>query len=171
MVNNAAGNFISPTERLSANAFQTILDIVLKVGKERFLYFEEKNHEGKQLSPFCRNILTVDKFLTGNGVLNPGDREEDDQSSEWRSLPRHHNPLHQRGREIILDKFLLFNYTIDLVLSFLTNRVDTFTCTGLWLCCSQRLCQVWGGDHDEVSWGRVGQVHCQGQPPSKCFLF
>ena len=31
VVNNAAGNFISPTERLSANAFQTILDIVLKV--------------------------------------------------------------------------------------------------------------------------------------------
>merc|ERR1712083_727252 len=30
VVNNAAGNFISPTERLSANAFQTILDIVLK---------------------------------------------------------------------------------------------------------------------------------------------
>ena len=31
MIHNAAGNFISPTERLSANAFQTIIDIVLKV--------------------------------------------------------------------------------------------------------------------------------------------
>jgi len=30
IVHNAAGNFISPTERLSANAFQTIIDIVLK---------------------------------------------------------------------------------------------------------------------------------------------
>jgi len=30
VIHNAAGNFISPTERLSANAFQTILDIVLK---------------------------------------------------------------------------------------------------------------------------------------------
>ncbi len=29
VVNNAAGNFISPTERLSPNAFKTILDIVL----------------------------------------------------------------------------------------------------------------------------------------------
>ena len=29
MINNAAGNFISPTERLSANAFKTIIDIVL----------------------------------------------------------------------------------------------------------------------------------------------
>ena len=97
MVNNAAGNFISPTERLSANAFQTILDIVLKVGIERFLYFEEKKTGRQTVVPICIDIFTVDKFLTGNGILNPGDREEDDQSSEWRSLPRHHNPLHQRG--------------------------------------------------------------------------
>ena len=30
LINNAAGNFISPTERLSANAFNVIIDIVLK---------------------------------------------------------------------------------------------------------------------------------------------
>lgn len=30
LVNNAAGNFISPTEKLSANAFSSIIDIVLK---------------------------------------------------------------------------------------------------------------------------------------------
>ena len=29
IVNNAAGNFISPTEALSANAFKTVVDIVL----------------------------------------------------------------------------------------------------------------------------------------------
>ena len=29
IINNAAGNFISPTERLSCNAFRTILEIVL----------------------------------------------------------------------------------------------------------------------------------------------
>ena len=29
VVNNAAGNFVSPTERLSANAFRTFVDIVL----------------------------------------------------------------------------------------------------------------------------------------------
>jgi 2,4-dienoyl-CoA reductase len=29
VINNAAGNFISPTERLSANAFKTIIDIVM----------------------------------------------------------------------------------------------------------------------------------------------
>merc|ERR1719334_3127084 len=31
VVNNAAGNFISPTERLSSNAFKTIVDIVILV--------------------------------------------------------------------------------------------------------------------------------------------
>jgi 2,4-dienoyl-CoA reductase len=30
IINNAAGNFISPTERLSPNAFSSIIDIVLK---------------------------------------------------------------------------------------------------------------------------------------------
>ena len=30
VVNNAAGNFIAATERLSPNAFSTIVDIVLK---------------------------------------------------------------------------------------------------------------------------------------------
>ena len=30
VLNNAAGNFISPTERLSTNALNTVLDIVLK---------------------------------------------------------------------------------------------------------------------------------------------
>ncbi len=29
IVNNAAGNFVSPTERLSANAWRTVVDIVL----------------------------------------------------------------------------------------------------------------------------------------------
>lgn len=30
VINNAAGNFISPTERLSPNAFKTVVDIVLQ---------------------------------------------------------------------------------------------------------------------------------------------
>lgn len=29
VINNAAGNFVSPTERLSAKGFQTVVDIVL----------------------------------------------------------------------------------------------------------------------------------------------
>ncbi len=39
LLNNAAGNFISPTERLSANAFDTIIDIVLKGTKNMTLAF------------------------------------------------------------------------------------------------------------------------------------
>jgi len=39
LLNNAAGNFISPTERLSANAFDTIIDIVLKGSKNFTLAF------------------------------------------------------------------------------------------------------------------------------------
>ena len=37
LVNNAAGNFISPTERLSHRAFDIVLDIVLKGGKNCIL--------------------------------------------------------------------------------------------------------------------------------------
>lgn len=29
IINNAAGNFVSPTERLSPNAWKTVIDIVL----------------------------------------------------------------------------------------------------------------------------------------------
>lgn len=29
VINNAAGNFVSPTEKLSANAFRTVIDIVM----------------------------------------------------------------------------------------------------------------------------------------------
>ena len=39
LVNNAAGNFIAPTERLSSNAFDTILDIVLKGTKNCTMVF------------------------------------------------------------------------------------------------------------------------------------
>ncbi len=40
LLNNAAGNFISPTERLSAHAFDTIIDIVLKGSKNCTLLLE-----------------------------------------------------------------------------------------------------------------------------------
>lgn len=42
LVNNAAGNFIAPTERLSANAFDTIIDIVLKGTKNCTLALGKK---------------------------------------------------------------------------------------------------------------------------------
>jgi 2,4-dienoyl-CoA reductase len=39
IINNAAGNFISPSERLSPNAVKTIVDIVLLGKKEAFIFF------------------------------------------------------------------------------------------------------------------------------------
>tara|TARA_B110000438_G_scaffold189761_1_gene181395 strand:- start:52 stop:924 length:873 start_codon:yes stop_codon:yes gene_type:complete len=69
LINNAAGNFISPTERLSANAFSSIIDIVLKgtcnytltLGKE---WIKNKVH-GNIL-----NITTTYAF-TGSGYVVP----------------------------------------------------------------------------------------------------
>ncbi len=69
LLNNAAGNFISPTERLSPNAFSTIIDIVLKgtanctmaVGK----YWIKENLPGTIL-----NIVTTYAF-TGSGYVVP----------------------------------------------------------------------------------------------------
>ena len=48
VVNNAAGNFISPTERLSANAFKTIIDIVLNGGANVALEFGKRLIDAKQ---------------------------------------------------------------------------------------------------------------------------
>ena len=39
VMNNAAGNFVSPTERLSPNAFDAVIDIVLKGSKNITLAF------------------------------------------------------------------------------------------------------------------------------------
>jgi NAD(P)-dependent dehydrogenase (short-subunit alcohol dehydrogenase family) len=69
LVNNAAGNFVSPTERLSPRAFDTIVDIVLKgtynctlaVGK----YMIEKQIKGSML-----NIVTTYAW-TGSGYVVP----------------------------------------------------------------------------------------------------
>lgn len=69
LVNNAAGNFISPTERLSHRAFDTVVDIVLKgtyngtlaVGK----YWIEKQIKGVVLS------ITTTYAWTGSGYVVP----------------------------------------------------------------------------------------------------
>jgi len=69
LINNAAGNFISPTERLSYKAFDTIVDIVLRgtyyftlaLGK----YWIEKNMPGNII-----NIVTT-YASTGSGYVVP----------------------------------------------------------------------------------------------------
>ncbi|WP_295793852.1 SDR family oxidoreductase [Mucilaginibacter sp.] len=69
LVNNAAGNFISPTERLSANAFSAIIDIVLKGSVNCSLalgkYWIKEKMPGNIL-----NIVTTYAF-TGSAYVVP----------------------------------------------------------------------------------------------------
>jgi NAD(P)-dependent dehydrogenase (short-subunit alcohol dehydrogenase family) len=70
LLNNAAGNFISPTERLSANAFDTIIDIVLKGSKNCTLAFGKHWIENKQANCNVLNIVTTYAW-TGSGYVVP----------------------------------------------------------------------------------------------------
>lgn len=70
LLNNAAGNFISPTERLSANAFDTIIDIVLKGSKNCTLAFGKHWIDSKQESATILNIVTTYAF-TGSAYVVP----------------------------------------------------------------------------------------------------
>lgn len=69
LINNAAGNFISPTERLSPNAFSSIIDIVLKGSCNYTLllgkYWIKNKIEGSVL-----NIITTYAF-TGSAYVVP----------------------------------------------------------------------------------------------------
>ncbi len=70
LLNNAAGNFISPTERLSANAFDTIIDIVLKGSKNCTLAFGKHWIAEKQNNCNVLNIVTTYAW-TGSGYVVP----------------------------------------------------------------------------------------------------
>ena len=70
LVNNAAGNFISPTERLSANAFDTIIDIVLKGSKNCTLAFGKHWIDQKQEKATVLNIVTTYAW-TGSAYVVP----------------------------------------------------------------------------------------------------
>lgn len=70
LLNNAAGNFISPTERLSANAFDTIIDIVLKGSKNCTLAFGKHWIDSKQACSVILNIVTTYAW-TGSAYVVP----------------------------------------------------------------------------------------------------
>ncbi len=70
LLNNAAGNFISPTERLSANAFDTVIDIVLKGSKNCTLAFGKHWIDTKQTTSTVLNIVTTYAF-TGSAYVVP----------------------------------------------------------------------------------------------------
>ncbi|QHL89302.1 SDR family oxidoreductase [Nibribacter ruber] len=69
LVNNAAGNFISPTERLSPKAFDVIVDIVLKGSYNCTLLLGKHWIEQKQPGTFL-NIVTTYAW-TGSGYVVP----------------------------------------------------------------------------------------------------
>lgn len=70
LLNNAAGNFISPTERLSANAFDTIIDIVLKGSKNCTLAFGKHWIDQKETNKTILNIVTTYAW-TGSAFVVP----------------------------------------------------------------------------------------------------
>ena len=69
LINNAAGNFISPTERLSSNAFQVIIDIVLK-GTCNFTLTLGKEWINSKQGGTILNIVTT-YASTGSGYVVP----------------------------------------------------------------------------------------------------
>jgi NAD(P)-dependent dehydrogenase (short-subunit alcohol dehydrogenase family) len=70
LLNNAAGNFISPTERLSANAFDTIIDIVLKGSKNCTLAFGKHWIDKGEENKTVLNIVTTYAW-TGSAYVVP----------------------------------------------------------------------------------------------------
>ncbi|NBG66739.1 SDR family oxidoreductase [Cryomorphaceae bacterium S-15] len=69
LVNNAAGNFISPTERLSPKAFDVIVDIVLK-GSYNFSLALGKYWIEKKIKGVMLNIVTTYAW-TGSAYVVP----------------------------------------------------------------------------------------------------
>ena len=70
LLNNAAGNFISPTERLSANAFDVVIDIVLKGSKNCTLAFGKHWIDKKEENKTILNIVTTYAW-TGSAYVVP----------------------------------------------------------------------------------------------------
>lgn len=70
LLNNAAANFIAPTERLSANAFDTIIDIVLKGTKNCTLTCGKHWIKTEQKNTSVLNIVTTYAY-TGSAYVVP----------------------------------------------------------------------------------------------------
>jgi NAD(P)-dependent dehydrogenase (short-subunit alcohol dehydrogenase family) len=70
LLNNAAGNFVSPTERLSAHAFDVIIDIVLKGSKNCTLAFGKQWIKNKEINKNVLSIVTTYAW-TGSAFVVP----------------------------------------------------------------------------------------------------
>jgi len=84
IINNAAGNFISPTENLSPNAFSAIIDIVLKGTCTFSLLYGKKCIEKKQKGKIL-NIITTYAY-TGSAYVVPSAAAKGGVLSLTRSL-------------------------------------------------------------------------------------
>ncbi len=85
LLNNAAGNFISPTERLSPGAFDAIIDIVLKGTKNCTLAFGKKWIENKEQGKVVLSITTT-YAATGSAFVVPSAMAKAGVSAMTRSL-------------------------------------------------------------------------------------
>ncbi len=84
LLNNAAGNFISPTERLSHRAFDTVVDIVLR-GTYNFSLAVGKDWIANKQSGNMLNIVTTYAW-TGSGYVVPSSAAKGGVLSMTRSL-------------------------------------------------------------------------------------
>lgn len=76
LVNNAAGNFVSPTERLSTKAFDVIVDIVLKGAYNCTLafgkYWIKENVKGRALNMVTTYATTGSGYVVPSAVAKAG---------------------------------------------------------------------------------------------------
>ena len=85
LLNNAAGNFISPTERLSPGAFDAVIDIVLKGTKNCTLAFGKHWISEKQHNKTVLNIVTT-YAETGSAFVVPSAMAKAGVTAMTRSL-------------------------------------------------------------------------------------
>ena len=84
VINNAAGNFISPTENLSSNAFSAVIDIVLKGTCSFSLAYGKRCIKNKQKGKIL-NIITTYAY-TGSAYVVPSAAAKGGVLSLTRSL-------------------------------------------------------------------------------------
>merc|ERR1712110_1126738 len=84
VVNNAAGNFISPTERLSHNAFHNIIDIVLKGTASVTLEVGKRLIAEKRPGVFL--AITVPYAEYGSGYVVPSAAAKSGIEAMYKSL-------------------------------------------------------------------------------------
>lgn len=85
LLNNAAGNFISPSERLSPGAFDAVIDIVLKGTKNCTLAFGKHWIQKEEKNKVVLNITTT-YAATGSAFVVPSAMAKAGVSAMTRSL-------------------------------------------------------------------------------------